>query len=378
MILILSLAAPALAAEPGNGVIEGQVINGTEGASSVTDQEVTLKISLDNNEVDSKTTKTDAEGRFVFDGLATDSGYGYEVTIKFQQADYYSEQLSFNDGETSKYTEVTVYDSTTSADSVRVEMAHTVIYIEEESLLVAEYFLFVNESDRTYIGSKEMTTEGTRETLTFFLPEDATELQLGQGLMECCVYGSGDGFVDTMPVLPGGKEMIFSYLVAYDSGKYNFSQNMNYPTANYDLLVQGEGSQISSDQLMAKEPMDIGGTLFNHLSGDDLTPGDVVVTRLSGLPDTSNQGTVIWVGLTLAVLTIIFSFVYVLKRRRLQPAGIESSLKQQRQRLLVEIAQLDDAFESRKIGEEGYRKLRAGKKKQLVTLIQKAKEKSGT
>ena len=42
MILALSLSTSALAAEPGNGVVEGQLVNGTSGGSSVADQDITL------------------------------------------------------------------------------------------------------------------------------------------------------------------------------------------------------------------------------------------------------------------------------------------------------------------------------------------------
>ena len=42
---LLSLSAPALAAEAGTGIIEGQLVNETEGGSSVADQEVTMTTS---------------------------------------------------------------------------------------------------------------------------------------------------------------------------------------------------------------------------------------------------------------------------------------------------------------------------------------------
>jgi hypothetical protein len=272
IVLSLILSAPALAAEPGNGIIEGQVVNGTEGGSSVADQEITLKTYLNGTEMDSITTRTDAEGRFVFDGLLTEPDYSYQVTVTFQQADYAGDQLSFADGETSKFTEVTVYDATTSDEAIQVATAHTIIYVEPDSLLVMEYFLFVNEADRTYIGSREIGGDGTRETLRFLVPVEATELQPGLGLMECCIYGSEGGFVDTMPVLPGGRELVYSYRVGYDSGEYTFLREVNYPTVSYDLLVQGEGVKVVSDQLTTGEPMDIEGIRFNHLSGQEIAP----------------------------------------------------------------------------------------------------------
>ena len=171
VILTLSLTAPALAAEPDSGIIEGQVVNGTEGGSSVADQNITLNIYLNDAEVDSTTAKTDAQSRFVFEGLSTELGYSYQVTLNFQQADYTGDWISFDDGETNEFTEVTVYDSTTSDEAIRVAMAHTIIYVEQGSLEVVEYYLFVNETDRTYIGSTMATADGTKETRRFSLPE---------------------------------------------------------------------------------------------------------------------------------------------------------------------------------------------------------------
>ena len=377
IIFILSLSSSALAAEPGSGIIDGMVVNETASGSSVADQDVTLKTYLNDVEEDSTTTKTDVEGYFVFGGLSTEPGYSYEVTITFQQADYYSKRLSFDEGETNKFTEVIVYDSTTSDEAIKAAMAHTVIYVEQGSLRVVEYYFFVNEGDRTYIGSKEMDTEGTRETLRFSLPEEATELQPAQGLMECCIYDSEDGFVDTMPVLPGGKEIAYSYRVDYNSGAYTFSQNVSYPIVNYNLLVHGEGIRIASDQLTTEEPLNIEGILFNYLSGTDIAAGNILTTRLSGLPETNNQNTVKWVGLVLIVLIAGFGFGYLLRKRRLQPISPEDILEQKRQSLLVKLAKLDDEFEGGQISDEDYRRLRAATKAKLVKLLQRTKEKSG-
>ncbi len=139
IIFVLSLSSSALAAEPDSGVIEGSVVNRTEGGSSVADQDVTLKTYLNDAEMGSTATKTDASGQFVFDSLSTESGYSYEVSLFFQQAEYYSEWLSFDEGETTKSTEVIVYNSTTSDEAIKVAMAHTIIYVGQDNLKVMEY-----------------------------------------------------------------------------------------------------------------------------------------------------------------------------------------------------------------------------------------------
>lgn len=378
MIFILfSSPASVLAASPDGGVIEGLVVNGTEDGSSVADQEITLTISLNNAEVDKITTRTDAEGYFVFNSPSTEPGYSYQVTINFQQADYTSDWLSFADGESSKFAEVIVYDATTSNESIKVMLAHTVIYPELDSLYVEQYSLIVNESDRTYIGTREIT-EGVRETLWFPLPDGATELQPGDGLMECCIYSSEDGFFDSMPVLPGGKELIYSYRINYDSREYVFSQKVNYPTISYDLMAQGENIKLTSNQLVSEEPLLIQNDLFNHLSGKNLNPGDTISVQLSGLSSTSNQGSsIVWIVLTLLALTGGFSFIYLLRRRKPQTVSSGSNVEQMYQGAIAELAQLDNDFEDGKIDEEGYHRLRTEKKSQIIKLMKRAKEKSG-
>jgi hypothetical protein len=358
-------------------MIEGRIVNGTAGGNGVTDQGAILKTHLNDAEVGTASTTTDAEGHFVFNGLSTEVGYRYQVVLTFQDAEYYSDWLIFNDGETRKSIEMTVYDSTASDEAIRVAMAHTIIYVGQGSLEVMEYYLFVNQFDRTYIGSKEAAADETRQTLRFTLPEGATEFQNKLGLMDCCINGSEDGFVDTMPVFPGAREVAYSYEVSYTSGKYAFSQNMNYPISSYNFLVQGEGVKVASDRLTEGEPMDIEGIRFKHLSTQELAPGETLEAQISGLPQSERQGAMLWVVLTMLVVIGGFSFVYLMRRGRLQPVGPKDSLDQRRRRLLVEITQMDDNFEGGSIPEEAYRGQRANKMAQLVGLTQRLKKERG-
>ena len=372
IIFAMGLPGPVLAAEDGAGMIESQVINGTNDGISVSGQEITLKIDLSSAGVDSITAKTGIEGHFVLTGLSTEPGYSYRVALTFQQVDYASDWLSFTDGETGKFTDVIVCDSTTNDEPIKVMMSHTVIYVEPGSLSVTDYFLFVNDSDRTYIGLKKITG-GVKEIMRFSLPEGITELRYHLGLMECCIYDSEDGFVEIMPLLPGGKEVAYSYRLNYDSGTYTFSRSVNYPTVSYNFLVQGETIKVASVQLTAEEPLVVENTLFTHLSGTDIASGDTIVVRLSGLPKTSNQGILVLIALSLIVL--IFSFTYLQRKRKLQP--VRAKVSADKSKFLAELAQLDDDFEDGKIKEDVYHRLRDKKKSQLVALIQRSEVRSG-
>ncbi len=372
--LILSLGAPALAAAAADGVVDGRVRNGTEGSGQVADQEITLKTYRDDTEVASATTRTDAEGRFIFTALAPEADYSYNITLIFQEAGYDGERFGFSPGETTKTVQMTVYDATSSDEAIKVDISHTVIYIDSGRLLVKELYLFINDTDRTYIGSKRDAADEIRQTLRFSLPDGATGLQLEPAgdLMECCIRDSDDGFVDSMPVFPGFRNIAYSYSVSFAVGDYTLMRRVHYPIGLYELLVQDVGVRVTSDQMATSELLEFEGMRFNYLAGQGLAVGDVLVVNISDLPPTGDRVTAVWVALVLGLLTFGFGLSYLLRRKRLQPVSPRERLDQTRQSLLVELARLDDEFEAGKIPLESYRRLRQAKKGQLVELVKQA------
>lgn len=377
LVLLLSLPVPVLAAEPDTGTIEGILINGTDGGSSVADQTVNLKIYLNDAEQEPLTTTTDAGGKFFFTGLATGPGYSYESQLYYQTAEYTSPRTSFSENETIRTIEITVYDATTSNEELRISTAHSLVYLGQGSLQVNEYYQIINDSDLAYIGSREVAPDA-KETLRFSLPAGASQLQPEFGLMDCCIYNTEDGLIDSMAVLPGAKEIAFSYIVDYSSGKYTLPYQTNLPVDRYDLLVEGDGVKVESDQLITGELVDMNGLLFNHLSRQELAAGEKLVVEISGLPETSSTGdTVLLVLLVLVVLSAGFGFLYMTKRTRNLPAAVPVAAAdnpgQQRQKLLIEMAQLDDNFESGKITRDNYQKQRSARKAKLIELEQNNK-----
>ena len=368
VILFVILSAPAIVAETGVGVIDGQVVNGTDGGGSVADLDLVLTVYQEGAEVDTIEGGTDAEGKFQFDGLPTETDYDYMVSLWFQEAEYSNDSIIFGGGNTTVSTEIIVYDSTTSDEAIFVGMTHTVIYVENGGLLVEEYYLFVNEANTTYIGSKESSPGGKNATLSFSLPEGASNVHLIWGIMDCCYVETEEGFVDTMPILPGTWEGAFSYRIDYDSDAYTFSKTMMYPTATFQLLVEDVGIDVSSSQLVMGEPTDMDGMPLIILSGNNIYPGTPIVAQISGLPKAGDQGISAWVIVVPILLVFAFVLGFLILRKRPQPAVSEDDLDQRMQRLLVDIARLDDDFESGEIAEKAYHRMRSEKKAQLVEL----------
>lgn len=385
LLVLMGLSAPALAADLGNGVIEGRLLNATSGLS-VPNYELTLKTYLNDAEAAADTTETDAEGGFIFSGLSTASNYSYNITLIFQEAEYSTELTVFSQGETTKSVDVTVYDATTSDEGIEVELSHTIIYIDGDGLLIKEFYLFANNTNLTYIGFRPDADSDTRQTLRFYLPDGAGEFQSTSDLMSCCIYSNDSGFVDSMPVSPGTREIAYSYKVSYDSGEYLLLRKADYPVADYYLLVQGEDIVITSDQLTREEPFEMGGTLFSYFSASALAPGETLVADISGLVQVGDQDVVTWVTLAVVVMVAgaVSGYLFIRKKRpqpvrqeanigrkgqQPQPVAQEANLGRKRQRLLVELARLDDDFEAGKIAEDNYRRQRQDVKARLIELM---------
>ncbi len=364
-----SLAAPALAASAGTGTIQGQLVNGTASGSGVANLEITLKTYLNDKEINSATSQTDEEGNFIFTGVKIELGFKYQASLFFQAGEYTSERFTFAAEEDTASTTVTVFDATTSAESVRIATAHTIIYAGQDTLDVKEYFLFVNDSDRTYVGPA-MRPEKTG-VLTFLLPPESTGFQLSLGLG---IVNTSDGFAESMPLLPGVREVAFNYQIPYRSGEYVFSPEINYPMDNYNVLIQGSEVQVSSTQLVKEETLTISGNQFQHFSGSDLLPRDTIAVRLSGLSGSGGSAFQLFAA-GLLVLVFVVSLGYLWMKRRTPHVPVAESSVLSQEELLQEIARLDDTFESGKIRENAYRRQRAENKQKLVKMMTDAEKK---
>lgn len=372
LVLVLLGSLPATA-QSGEGVVHGQVANWTEGAGNVSQLEVTLNTYQGTIDLGTTTATTDDQGVFEFTGLATEADHAYQLTLVYQEAEYDFEPFSFEGGETDREANLVVYDSTSDDQSIRINRSHMIIKVEPGSLLVTEYYLFVNDGDRTYTGSGEVGAE-TKETLQFSLPEQAADLEVGEGLMECCIVRTENGFADTMVFWPGPKEILFSYRLNYTSETYNLPLTLLYPVDSFDLMVEGEHLEVSSDRLTPGELPGMEGEQITYYTGNDLERNTTLDIRLSGLTP-SESGGPSWSIIIPSVLALGLAVGFVVwLRNRSRPAALPEWDRDipDRETLLREIARLDDAFERGDISEEDYLKQRRERKTRLVELMRRS------
>ena len=305
VLLVFGLPGAAFAQESAEGAINGQVINGTEGGGSVAGIEVTLITYINDVISETRTTKTDKEGKFQFDNVATE--HEYLVSVRYVEVDYYY-PVVFDPGETTAYVEIGVCDTTTSDQAIRIGLAHTIINIEEDSLQVTEVFWLVNDGDRTYTG-----TDGV---LVFTLMEGATVFEAPQELMPDYQFLDNNRVAYLVPFPPGERQLVYSYrLTKPSSNELAIPLEVHYPTDVLELMIAGEDIEVAVTQLAPAEPVVTDtGERFIHFRGENLPRGTVVNLRLSNVSGSSVPYSVILyviIGVVIAGIA-----VYLMKRMR--------------------------------------------------------------
>jgi hypothetical protein len=371
LMLILAPAAPAFAADSGNGTLTGQLINGTPGGGgSVADKEVTLITYLNGSPLaDTPTMRTDADGRFTFSGLDTGPEYGYDTVASYEGVDYWSELSDTGDlpafapGQTDLNIIIKVYETGADEGSVFLMLSHMILSAQADSVLVTEYYVFVTTDNRTFVGNT-----GDPGVLHFSLPNGAAGLEVAYGPGQNQVVAEADGFWDTRPVRPGGSEVGYTYTLAWRSGKLDLTRPVDYPTARLDLVVPEGSLDITGPGIVSEDSISIGGNVYAHYSAEDLVPGQdltMTISRASG----GGPGVVWLVLLGLLAVVVVLAAVYLFRRRRPAAVPVGGDTVSRQQQLLGELAELDDRFDAGEIDEADYRKLRDAKKTELARLM---------
>jgi peptidylprolyl isomerase len=112
------------------------------------------------------------------------------------------------------------------------------------------------------------------------------------------------------------------------------------------------------------------------LAGETLT-FDIELVGIGGnaVGSGANQTTLLWVILALGVLAAGGAFFYLNSRRRRKSTRVSPARTSER--LLAELARLDDDFADGRIAEDAYRRVRAQKKARLGRLMQRLAAESG-
>lgn len=383
LLVVLALALPVHAQDA--GVLEGQVVNGTEGGADIgAGIPVTLYLFGVGLEEQIQETETDADGRFSFEGLDTSATLEYWVEATYQDVTFGTRDLlQFADGDAELAAVVTVFEPTPDDTDVRLDLVHIFAESFGEVLRISETHLFGSGGDRAYIG--EENADGQRETVLVPLPEGTVGFALGEGIPEDRFAAVDGGLVDSEPVRPGTlvSEVRFSYHLMATGQPISLERRFAYPVTNLSVLVAQPGLSLSSGQMQSMGTQLIQERQYEIFSGENLgtdTPVELVFTPVEGMggspgtggmpggqPPSSgsaggSQGPLLWIGVGLVLVAIAGALVYATASRRpgaVSETGSEVTSDARARSLLVDLADLEDAFEAGEIDESSYERQRA-------------------
>jgi len=387
----LALLAPIALAQ-GEGVIEAQVVNGTEGGGSVEGLTVTLRAFQGMmDELEPQTAVADAGGRVCFEGVDTSPDVTYVLTAPYRGVDYNSRPLNFEEGGgRTLIASFEVYEVTGNSNEtgieIEVERMHVFVEFQDGAMSVGELYIFTNTGDQTFIGVEDPQL-GRRLTLRFALPEGATNLRFQMGGEGGRYVTTEEGFADTEAVRPGtGQQVLYGYTMSYrEADTFDFFKPLLYPTANLNVLVPRVGVKVTSDQVELGEIRTVEGQAYLNLNGKNFAAGDQLSVHFAGLqgvvqqpatPEATEGGfDPNWIALGLAALALVGVVIYPALRRSGTPASASESVEPAGARLtplLQAIADLDDAFEAGRMDESSYRQQRQALKSEALALMQES------
>lgn len=379
----LSFDAPLL--PTASGVIRGTVRNGTPGASIQPGQVVSATLfSFVGTTVDEPVATTvNPDGSFEFKGLVTDPDYSYGVGVRYNGVQYFSPLIKLTTDQASQTPVVTVYETTTTDPGMRIGRAHVIAeFLDPNSLRIGELFEVENPSDKTFAAPPGGTT------FDLPLPPGATNVRFQDEDVDQTSLRNGETLRLTTPWTPGTRQVLIAYDLPYN-GDLRLARSWPYPVSEVNVLIQDAGIQARGEGLQARPDMEApGGGKYISLAAQTLPARQPVAVTLSGTPrqqqpgagqagtqaaatarvQSSYQNGLRWFGVGLLAASVLAFLVWP----KLRPAvvtGRRENLAATRERLLDQLADLDDAHAAGELRDSDYMVQRADTKSRLVAIM---------
>jgi hypothetical protein len=342
------------------------------------------------------TAVTDANGHFVVaaSDLATDSFYLLQAT--YQDVNYHA-PVKFNDRGQAQV-DITVYDATRTAPSVRIGSARIILHAEGDKVHVQEMFALRNSADppRSYVN-----VDGT---LLFHLakttgdPTAAVAGLMNMPLPQPVNPGKGPGdFSIQYPLKPGLTVMMVAYDSDYVSNKLDLADSVAYPIDSVELLVSpsnlsvdsplfkasGADAETGSQKYLAENVppnAELAASVSGEAAASEVAAGGAPASQADSEVKTLPNSMTRTGGPLLACFLLVLLWglgVRVAKewpkwKAQQSASQLQKALEAEVEKLFNSLADLDELFATGKIAEKPYWKERLELKARLVATLKKA------
>jgi hypothetical protein len=375
--LALALADSAAAA-PLDGVVTGQVTNGTAGAAVPVGDAVTLVVfsRQAQNIVDQKSAVVDDAGRYTFSGLDRDPNLVYFAFVRHGGVSYpIAQPLQLQD-QPSQQADIRVFETTNVDDAIRFERLNLIVVGVQPGLLqVMQMGAVNNTGDRTFV-TENPQDQALARGLQFALPKGALGAHFQAGFTDRDVAPAFGGLQVTSPVTPGQHEFALAYQVPYSGSDADLSLQLPYAVGSFTLYLPQNGPRLGGGPPLAQQPpAQLGGQTYQVYAAQNLGRSTSLGAQLAGLPSNGGLSStqVALVGLGVAAF-VLGGGLLLFGARRGQPRRPSAAeLEEERLQLVVRLAALDERFAAGAIGAGDYAAERERGKQRLVELTSLAR-----
>ena len=360
------------------GNFSGRVEHGSSGGTVPDTMVVQLRFGNAEQGYKQAETTLDADNRFVFADVPLTNEFNYMVSFVYDERVFSRRLLAGHPSDDAYDQTITLYDQT--SDPFVITVASIDIFVSPvklddlgSGLLITQIITYRNGSDRLYTSGRGFD-DGREASLLLQFPAGARVMsgdENGRFVLIEDLEAVPDSLIDTLPVLPGDDhEIIVEYFLPYVDAVY-FEQVFNnlldagvsvaLPSTlsiNSEILQPVDGSEVTDNMRtyagMLKQ--DIEPRLSFVISGDPYATSsddNSLITSDTLLPLLLGMG---------AVGTALLAGLALLRRRQGNRSGTI-------ERLVRQIAQLDEAQKRGQINHDVYHQRRRAFKDKLAALM---------
>lgn len=363
-----------LASERGNGVVSGQVVNGT--ADGIVPKDIIVELyTIDQNGTRIIAEATiNVDGRYQISNVNLQSMQNYVVTAKYK-GHIFSSELKTGDPDLNTLDlPINIYELTDDIAVIKIAGWVWRVRVDENIAYITQVIRIINDSDRAFT-SENIINNGQYETIKIDIPPNA-DIQTNDMSNRYLISDDERTVIDTVSVLPEKDHIIqIAYrMLLPDAAQIEQSTNYTFD-GPARLLIEQNKVEVSSDQLLplGTEVLD-NSTYTSYGANIELNPEDSIYFKLRNLtPGSStideNRLRPLLLITSGAIIVIITGLLY---RKSMHIPQTDLTLGGQNMLingLIRQIAELDHQWTDGKISEAMYHQRRNRLKVRLITLI---------
>jgi hypothetical protein len=350
--------------------IEGTVTRGDDRAAPVAATDVRIVAFSDTAADVVASGKTDMLGKFRVPAPPADTTTRF-LRAEASYAGLWQPGQAFVGPQSDLF--LSVSDTTSSTAEVSVEKLHVIVNPMEAGLGVTSIFILRN-SGGIYIGEPPAAAGVPRIALKFLLPPEAQNVQIMEGSAAAHRVPAPWGFGSPLPFYPGVDTLVFGYTIPWDGKRVSFVTQSPYPIQSLSVITMARQLELDvegAERVPAEEAPDL--AAYGRRLVPANTPVEIDVASAG-----AGRHSLAWFivgGIGVALLLVALGFMVRARRsasaggsrQKQAPVGVDAD------RLVDEIAQLDDDFEAGKLAEDEYATRRRELKGRLVQALREEK-----